>query len=428
MIFLKNKLVSDIAWTVGSFIILAMSGMVLNLIIIFFYNAATLGTFNLTYTIYIISSQLATLGCHYSVIRHSAHHISERHTRDIILINAIVIGIFLGVIGFIILYSLSKNLGDLFSNQQLGLLVANASTGLILFPLNKILLAYLNSLRLMKYYSFLQALRYLLVMAFIGFVCILRMPFKMTTISFIASETILTITAIIFLYRLQLLPKSRFDYQWIKNHITFGIKSFPAGIFVEMNSRIDILMMGIYCHTELVGIYSFSATLVDGLYHILSMVRINFNPILVAAVRDKKWHDVQNLLNQSKRFLLPITILLSLAILSSFWLLANIFMPTKGLQPGVLPLSILLTGLTTIAMFVPFDNILLMSGYPVALTLQHCSVLFANIGLGIILIPKYGMVGAAFAVVTGYFSGFIALQFLANHLLGWNLLKNRVQD
>lgn len=103
-------------------------------------------------------------------------------------------------------------------------------------------------------------------------------------------------------------------------------------------------------------------------------------------------------------------------------------MPTKGLQPGVLPLSILLTGLTTIAMFVPFDNILFMRGYPVALTLQHCSVLFVNIGFGIILIPEYGIVGAAFAVVTGYFSGFIALQLLDNQLLGWNLLKNRVQD
>jgi hypothetical protein len=45
-------------------------------------------------------------------------------------------------------------------------------------------------------------------------------------------------------------------------------------------------MIGIFLPDREVGIYSFAAMMVDGMYHVLAMVRLNFNPVLVAAVRD----------------------------------------------------------------------------------------------------------------------------------------------
>ncbi|MCC6247653.1 MAG: hypothetical protein IT499_07825, partial [Rubrivivax sp.] len=70
----SHKLSRDIAWTLGSFVLLAASGMVINLVVAGVRDAAALGVFNQAYAVYIIASQLATLGLHYSVLRHAALH------------------------------------------------------------------------------------------------------------------------------------------------------------------------------------------------------------------------------------------------------------------------------------------------------------------------------------------------------------------
>ena len=62
MDILKNKLAGDIAWTMGSLAVLATSGIMINLIIAGFRDAAALGAFNQAYAVYIVSSQIAVFG------------------------------------------------------------------------------------------------------------------------------------------------------------------------------------------------------------------------------------------------------------------------------------------------------------------------------------------------------------------------------
>ena len=92
----------------------------------------------------------------------------------------------------------------------------------------------------------------------------------------------------------------------------------------------------------------------------------------------------------------------------------------------MLPLSILLAGLTLIAAFVPFDNLMLVSGHPGLQTLQHMALVLSNIMLNLVMIPLLGIMGAAIATSLGYIIGIAALYFLSYRLLGWNLLTNIV--
>ena len=95
--------------------------------------------------------------------------------------------------------------------------------------------------------------------------------------------------------RLRLAGTLRLRRDWVVRHYKFGTKGLAAGLFTEVNSRVDVLMIGFFLSDRATGIYSFAAMLVDGVYHVLAMVRINFNPILVAAIRDKDWKTAQNL-------------------------------------------------------------------------------------------------------------------------------------
>ena len=85
---LSGKLTRDIGYSLGSFAVLALSGLVINLVITALRDAAALGVFNQSYAIYILVSQLATFGLHYSVLRHAAMHDADAEERGRVLLNA----------------------------------------------------------------------------------------------------------------------------------------------------------------------------------------------------------------------------------------------------------------------------------------------------------------------------------------------------
>lgn len=404
-----------------------MSGVVINLLIAAFRDAAALGVFNLSYAIYIIASQIAVCGLQYSVMRHGALYSEDRLERDKLLFNAGFFAFVLGLGAFLVLWFGWPLLARLFNSDATGLAIQNAAFGLIFFPLNKVFLGYLNGLREMKAFSALQSWRYLTVMAWVAFISASGYHFATVTLGFFVAEITTTIGALGFLAKRGMLPAFRFDATWVRRHFQFGSKSLLAGMFVEMNSRVDVLMLGIFLPTKAVGIYSFAAMLVDGLYHVLAMVRINFNPILVAAVRDRDWSGATRLLARSKRLCYPVVAGLVVCILIGFWVLTAYIVPEKELTQGIIPLSILLLGLTLISPFIPFDNVLLASGHPGYQTIQHLAVVLSNIAFNALLIPLWGINGAGLATTISYFVGMAVLMFMVKRFLHWNLLTNHVR-
>lgn len=425
--FLQQKLGRDIAWTMGSFMVLAVSGIVINVVVASLRDAAALGVFNQAYAVYIIASQIAVCGVHYSVLRHAAFFDDDAEERGAMLFTSIVLTLLFGVLAAIALYVFAPLLGRAFDSVVTGEAIRYAAYGLVFFPLNKVLLGYLNGLRHMKMFAILQASRYIFVMVWVSIVAASSdVDFKNATLAFFVAEFATTLIAMVYLLLTGLLSAMHFSLKWIKKHVVFGSKSLLAGMFVEMNSRVDVLMIGLFLPDRAVGIYSFAAMLVDGLYHVLAMVRINFNPVLVGALRDKKWEAMQGLLKKAKQYAYPVTLFLALLVLGVFWVMANYIVPEKGLQEGIYSLLILLAGLTLISAFIPFDNLLLVSGHPGFQTFQHMTVVTANIGLNYTLVPILGIEGAALATISGYIVGMIVLMILVNHFLRWNLLTNRV--
>ena len=130
---------------------------------------------------------------------------------------------------------------------------------------------------------------------------------------------------------------------------------------------------------------------VDGLYHVLAFVRINYNPVLVGSLRDRDWDGARKTLQQTKKYVYPGAAAVSFFIVAVFWVLTEVFVPGKGLGQGLVPLSILLAGLTLIAAFIPFDNLMLVGGHPGLQTLQHMTLVLTNITLNLALIPLLGI-------------------------------------
>lgn len=421
-----GKLSRDIAWTIGSFAILAASGLVINIVVVSARDAAALGVFNQAYAVYMVASQLAVFGLHYSVLRHAAYHEAEPDQLGRLLPTAGACAAVLGLLMAALVLVLAPHLGRYFGSEETGRAIAWSAAGLLLFPLNKVLVFYLNGLRRMRMFSILQGTRYLVVMACVTTVAYSHWSFEHSTLALFVAEFVTTAGALIYIAVQRLAPHPHFDGGWARKHFVFGAKSLFSGMFAEMNSRVDVLLLGLLLSDRAVGIYSFAAMLVDGLYHVLAMVRVNFNPLLVAAARDHRWESAQQLLRQTRRYAYPATAVLCACTIGGMLLLAYVITPGKSLAEGVPALVILLSGLLLVSPYIPFDNLLLATGHPVLQTVQQMAVVFGNAAINIVLVPHLGIEGAAIATAVSYAISSGMMIVLARRVHGWNLLTNRI--
>lgn len=103
----------------------------------------------------------------------------------------------------------------------------------------------------------------------------------------------------------------------------------------------------------------------------------------------------------------------------------HFIIPAKHLEEGLSSLLILAAGFTLFSSFVPFDNLLMVSGHPGYQTGQTASVTVINVGFCLLLVPIFGIEGAALATIIGYMAGFALLVRLSPRLTGWDIIRNR---
>ena len=59
-------------------------------------------------------------------------------------------------------------------------------------------------------------------------------------------------------------------------------------MLIELNTRVDIIMIGIFMSDEKVGIYSFAALFAEGFYQLLIVLQNILNPIMARQFSDFK--------------------------------------------------------------------------------------------------------------------------------------------
>jgi O-antigen/teichoic acid export membrane protein len=413
----------NISLTMISFVILAASGILINVFVVAARDSSALGVFNQAYSVYIVVSQFAVSGIHYSVMRNAAFHEDSRQELGRILSSAVLPSVILGALFAIAAIIAEPWFADVFDSPQTGRAISISALGMVLFPLNKVLISFINGLRHMAAFAVLQALRYIIVALVAIGVAFSELPFEYALYCFITAEFITSLLACAYIAWRRLCALRLPDLHWITRHFVFGGKSMAAGLFGEINTRIDVLMLGLFLPDHDVGIYSFAAFVLDGLFHLLAMLRVNFNPYLVGALRDGKQDDLDALLRKT-RVRVPLAMsALSLIAVAAFYLVCTQLLPGRGLLDGMPSLIILLTGMVVVSGFVPYDNLMLASGRPGYQTLQQMTAVMANVAGNLLFIPIFHIEGAALGTACGFILGTLMLIAMSRRMLGWNLLS-----
>ena len=158
---LNYKFVSDSIYSFISFVILALSGIIINVIIGNKYGPEGLGVFSQAISLYMIFSLLANFGLNISTLKYVAEHKLENDKIKLIFSSAIILSLLISSLVLIVLYLLTILDFSIFFNYDVTKATLIICLSLPIFSVNKIFMALANGLRQIKTVSILQSIRWI---------------------------------------------------------------------------------------------------------------------------------------------------------------------------------------------------------------------------------------------------------------------------
>lgn len=394
---LANKFSTDVLWNIASFLVLALSGFAINILISAASGEAALGVFNQVYALYVISSQFAVGGLQHSVLMHVSQHQHDKVECVKIVTSALCLVFASSVIVVLCGVRLRGVAGHALESEDVASGILYAAPGLVFFSVNKAVLMLLNGMRHMRTFAALQSARYLIIMVAVSLLVMARTPAAKLPLALTGAEVVLSLILGIYLWLFvaQTRCPPGFSLRWCRRHAEFGIKGFMSGVLGTMNTRLDVLLLGLFRSDGIVGVYSFAATFAEGLSLLSHAVRLNVDPILARDFSAGTRENIPNTVRAVRKIFWPCMTLLGAAVVASYPLLVS-FLRERDLFMAAWPaLLILVVGVVINAGYRPFLGLLLMGGAPGLHTMMLLLLICSNAAIGLLVIPHYGMVGAA---------------------------------
>tara|TARA_B100001027_G_scaffold214566_1_gene186989 strand:+ start:227 stop:1534 length:1308 start_codon:yes stop_codon:yes gene_type:complete len=399
----KNKFQSELIFNYISLGFLGISGLGLNIIIGLNYEPSVLGVFNQVLTLYVIFSMIGSAGISFSVLRSIPSNVKNQDVLQSIVGSGIAIVSISSLLTTMIFWLSIKPISNFLDSQLILEAMYCISPGLFLFSINKVLLnGVINGLNKMKEYAFFQSLRYICLFLSIIYAYFISLKGSYLTIIFSFTEFILFFILIFFISARIEWWLGKDIYFWIKKHFKFGYKSFIGSILIEFNSKVDILMLGIFLNDKSVGIYSFSAFFAEGFYQILTILQNSYNPILSKQISLGKKIFIRNFLVLNIRKCYVILVPLGISIILFYPLIINLITNNDIYQKSINPFMILISGIIIASGYLPFYNLFSMSNLPWLQSIFMLSIVFTNILANLILIPLFGINGAAIGTTISF--------------------------
>lgn len=394
---------SAMVWNLGSLAILAAAGFVLNLAIGRFYGPEALGVFNICFAGFIFIAQLGSFGVQFSILQ----AVAELSGRDQAAVNdavgaglrLVAIASTLSTLGAL---AVTPLVAGVYAGEDITTAWLTMLPGLWAFSLNKYLLGAVNGAGHMRTFAVLQASRYLLILIWVALFYLGHIDGAFLTGVLSLSELMLLAAAMAATRRVVSRWSILGGGDWFARHRIFGAKAFLSGAILELNTRINVLIVGALIGEATAGVYSVGILVAEGVSQVIFVIRNVANPPLARALAT---NDQKNLLKLSREFgAVGFGLTFAGSILAGLlypWF-AIYGMGDERFLDATLPLAVLLVGLTLTAPFQVFGLILSMAQRPGLHTLSVLLVLGANAALNLILVPVWGMTGSAVATSISY--------------------------
>lgn len=325
---------------------------------------------------------------------------SRKYKIQDVVSNSLILSFFLGIILILIFWIILQF--DLFqsfihSNQipsfYLWLVV-------LIIPLSLVLNFFRNVIRgkgeITNYNKIKILENTILLIAVVTFLLILKKSIFGAVLSYILAVLGAGLLSIFLIGKIAKFQLS-LNKNLLKDSVSYGGKVYLANAMSFLNYRLDVLLIAMFLTPAAVGFYSIAVGIAERLFIISGVLATVLFPKVSSLSNSEADHFTPRIARHT--FFIMIIASLLLLILASP--LIKIFFGLVFL-PAVLPLLILLPGIIAFGIGGVLAADLGGRGKPEFAVYSSLACLIVNVILNIILIPRWGIAGAALASTVAY--------------------------
>ena len=385
-------------WNILGFLIIAVCGLAINILITRYFGFAILGYFNILLVFFLVLSQVSSWGIQLSVQKFIPQFRKNNILCKQILTSSFFISLILGMVGAALLYLLKEVPGNIMDNTLLKSGFTFIIPGIYFLTINKIFLSFLNGMRFMKTYAFFSALRPFLMLIFLLVFIGFESNIKYLGLIFTLPECIL-LFFLAFNVRKWFIKLNFVRFRrLLKLQFWYGNKVVLGSIVTNFQSKIDIFILGFFVSNTMLGVYSFAVFVADGFFQIFYVFRTNINPVITNIYYSRTNLLLQRVVKKSIRNFYKIFVVLGLVIAVLYPIILVVFKIENHILSNLLVFYILLTGIVISSGYIPFQFFFNQIGKPKEQTKFLVIIFSITIFLNLSFIPFIGIFGAAVAI------------------------------
>lgn len=414
-----SKTMKDVQWSFISLVTASFSHLLLRIVLGKELGPSGLGLYTLVFTLYMFGMQFAAFGIGAALTKYIAQYHDDLPKIREYVTSGVLGSMVSGTVMAILLYLLSGIISiQFFHNPEMTDLLKITALCFPFIAMQKVVLGTLNGMRKMKLYAGVDIVQnVLVVLASLILVMVFDMGVRGAVIGYVVPTIVvgflsLTFTRNYFSIKMGILRTSLREISW------FGFYVVLANSIGMINTQIDSLMIGHFMSETDVGYYAVAVLFMSGITLLPQAVQRVTNSSIARYYGKKDYVNIRCLIKGTmfKISVITIVIALSMAIFGKM-LIGIIF--TKEFLPAYIPLLILLIGYSIYAALVSVGTCLPSIGkvqivFRISLV---CAIL--NTLLNIILIPRFGLLGAASATsISLVFTTLIHIYFMRKYICG----------
>lgn len=207
----------------------------------------------------------------------------------------------------------------------------------------------------------------------------------------------------------------------LRAFLRYGAKGYLANIFMSLNYRLDSLILNGLIGVVAVGYYSISTALAEVLWYFANAFGLIVFPH-VSSLPRKEAHRVVPIICRNTFLVTLVGVLFMFA--AGRWIILILFGPR--MLPALYPLWLLLPGIATASIAKVLSSYLSGIGKAIYATYIGGGSLVVTVTLDVLLIPRYGIPGAAIASTVAYTAATVASIWAFRRESGVGLLETLV--
>lgn len=385
------------------------------------YGAGVYGRYSILVTFAQFSVMLFSLGLPVAIVKLTTEveHFQLAPISNY-LKKSFIILLLSGIIGSILIYSSSSLLGlNIFKDKELSIIFRYFSYFFVLIIIHNFSTQYFRGInKFMEYglamFIFPNILFFVFIFLFRG----LNLTEEFYVfLSYILS---LSIVGLVISFKLPLKVKTKRNYPY-RSLLNLSLPILFSSAFLFISNWTDIFMLGSMVSKVEVGVYSAAYKLASMSLLIILTINIVFAPKISTLYNQKKTLQLKDEVRKTNRvmFILTLPIAVGLIVFNKF--LLGLF--GQEFLSGEVTLIILTIGFLFNSFSGTVAHILNMTDYQKILRNLTLSMAILNIGLNFILIPKFGITGAAVAsLFSQIFLNLFAVYYVKKKLGFWAFL------